>query len=76
MDCDVVSKNEYPDHILQCTTGYVRNKLCATYLGVTAIQGFAIGALALDSVVMILMPIFGIEMEAIEYETPTPVQLP
>ena len=23
----VVSKNEYPDHILQCTTGYVWNKL-------------------------------------------------
>ena len=43
----------------------------ASYLGVTAIQGFAIGALAMDSAAFIVLPIFGIEIEQIEYEVPS-----
>ena len=39
--------------------------------GVSALQMFGIGALAYNSVAIGLLPIFGIAMEPIEYETPT-----
>ena len=43
----------------------------ATYLGVTALQGFAIGSLAVDFVAFGVLPLFGIAIEPIEYETPS-----
>lgn len=48
----------------------------ATYLGVTAFQGFAIGALAIDSSAFLILPVFGISIEAVEYERPTPPSIP
>ncbi len=47
-----------------------------SYLGVTALQGFAIGALAFDLSAVGILPIFGIEIEPIEYEAPTPPVIP
>lgn len=44
-----------------CAATYV------TLLGGTAAQIFAIGALSFDAVALIVLPIFGIEMEPIEY---------
>lgn len=40
----------------------------ATYLGMTAVQGFAVGSLAVDFSAFVIMPIFAIEIPAIEYE--------
>ena len=47
----------------------------AAYFGVTAMQGMAIGALALDFSAFVVLPLFSIEIEAIEYETPTAPQI-
>ena len=44
----------------------------ASYMGVTSVKGFAIGALAINFSAMVTMPLFGIKMEPIEYETPSP----
>ena len=44
-----------------------------SYLGLTALQGFAIGSLALDTSAFLIFPIFAIEIQPIEYEAPTPV---
>ncbi len=41
------------------------------YLGVTALQGFAIGGLAISIPAFLVLPIFGIEIETIEYEKPS-----
>jgi len=40
--------------------------------GVTATQSFAIGALAFDFSTLFILPIFGIEIDPIEYEKPLP----
>ena len=46
-------------------------------LGVKASQLFAIGALAFDFTAFVVAPLFGIEMQGIEYETPqSPYQPP
>lgn len=46
-------------------------------LGVKASQLFAIGALAFDFTAFFVAPLFGIEMQGIEYETPqSPYQPP
>ena len=37
----------------------------------TAFQGFAIGGLAISIPAFLVLPIFGIEIEAIEYEKPS-----
>lgn len=50
--------------------GAVAGNVAVGYLGVTALQGMAIGSLALDFSAMALLPAFGIEIEPIEYETP------
>ena len=41
------------------------------YLGVTALQGMAIGGLAMNIPAWLVLPIFGIEIEAFEYELPS-----
>jgi len=43
--------------------------------GATGVQIFAMGALALDFSAFFVMPIFGIEMQGIEYETPQPIPI-
>ncbi len=48
----------------------------AAYLGVNALQGFAIGALAYNTSACLVLPIFCIEIEPIEYETPSEIHLP
>ena len=46
-------------------------------LGVKASQLFAIGVLAFDFTAFVVAPLFGIEMQGIEYETPqSPYQPP
>ena len=42
----------------------------ASFAGGTALQGFALGALALNFTAFAIFPIFSIEIEPIEYETP------
>ena len=43
----------------------------ATFLGVTALQAFAIGALAFNFTALIIAPLFGLEMQSIEFEIPS-----
>lgn len=45
-------------------------------LGVTGLQIFALGAAAFDAVAFIAGPIFGFEMQPIEYEIPTKPPIP
>ena len=40
----------------------------AAYFGMTAVQGFAVGSLAVDFSAFVIMPIFAIEIPAIECE--------
>ena len=47
-----------------------------TLLGVTGMQMFALGAAAFDAVAFIAGPIFGFEMQPIEYETPSKLPIP
>ena len=47
-----------------------------TYQGVTALQTFSIGALAMDIPAFLILPIFNIKIEPIEYETPSPAPMP
>ena len=47
-----------------------------TVLGVTAAQAFAIGSVAFDFTAFVVAPIYGIAMQAIEYEAPKPINLP
>ena len=48
----------------------------ATIFGVAVKQAFGIGALAFDFVAYFIAPIFGFEMEGIEYEAGTPIDVP
>lgn len=43
---------------------------------ISAAQIFAIGALAVDLPAFLILPLFGITIEPIEYETPGPAPLP
>ena len=52
------------------------NGIGAAYLGVSAMQGFAIGTLLYNSAALFIMPLFNIEMEPIEYEAPTDSRVP
>ena len=45
--------------------------ISATFLGVTALQAFAIGALAFNFTALIIAPLFGLEMQSIEFEIPS-----
>ena len=42
----------------------------ATFLGATALQSFAVGALAFNFTAYMIAPIFGINMQGIEFENP------
>ena len=53
----------------------VAKGLTAKFLGVTAIQGFGIGALAFDLPAGLLLPLFNIKFEIVEYEHPTPIPI-
>ncbi len=44
--------------------------------GTTAIQSFAIGALAMNTTAFVIAPLVGIEMDGVEYEETQPVYTP
>ena len=50
--------------------------ISATIFGVTALQAFAIGALAFDFTAFIISPLFEINMQGIEIETPKKYEQP
>ena len=47
-----------------------------TFLGMASRQAFAIGALAFNFTAFVVTPIYGIEMQGIDYETPKPSYKP
>ena len=53
--------------------GAIYGATYVTFLGVTAYQMFAVGTVAFNIVAVGIAPLFGLEMESIDYDEPSPV---
>ena len=53
--------------------GAIYGATYVTFLGVTAYQMFAVGTVAFNIVAVGIAPLFGLEMESIDYDGPSPV---